>query len=220
MRTATRTAVGTVVAGLLVTVGAVAASAAAPAPCSAGYVALSYDDGPSAYTAKVSTALKANGLRATFFFLGENVGYRPTVVTQVVADGSEVGNHGYDHANLAEATDGEAWDQLNDTNDAIRAVTGKNPRLFRPPYGATHWSLYKNAASLGLAEALWSLDTNDWQGKTAAQINAEVAKARAGDVILMHDANQVTVSAVPLIARTLADKGLCAGKIPSGATAW
>jgi peptidoglycan/xylan/chitin deacetylase (PgdA/CDA1 family) len=214
MKAFNRIAAATVVAGVVVAGGALKAEAAAPAPCSAGYVALTYDDGPSAVTSKVSTALKANGLRATFFFLGENVQARPAVVRQVAADGNEVANHGFDHANLAELSDADAWQQMSDTSDAIRDVTGRAPRLFRPPYGATHWSIYKSAYSLGLTEVLWTLDTNDWQNKTAAQINTEVARAVAGDVILMHDANQTTVTAVPLIAKTLRDKGLCAGKIP------
>jgi peptidoglycan/xylan/chitin deacetylase (PgdA/CDA1 family) len=217
MRILSRGAVGVAVATVVVAGGAVNAAATVVTPCSAGFVALTYDDGPSAFTSKVSTALKKNGLKATFFFQGANVLARPTVVTQVIANGSEVANHSFDHTNLADASDAVAWEQLSDTNDAIRQVTGQNPR---PPYGATHWGVYKSAYELGLTEVLWTVDTNDWQGKTAAQINAEVAKAVAGDVILMHDENQVTVNAVPLIAKTLKAKGLCAGRIPSGVTAW
>ena len=220
MRTVTRTVVGTVVAGLLVTVGAVAASAAAPAPCSAGYVALSYDDGPSAFTARVSTALKANGLRATFFFLGENVGYRPTVVTQVVADGSEVGNHGYDHANLAQAADGEAWDQLNDTNR--RDQRGHRVQPAAVPTAVRRDELGP-VQELGLARTdpgavVAGHQRLAGQDRRADQRRSGQSQGRRRDPHARREPGDGQRRT--LVAKTLADKGLCAGKIPSGATAW
>ena len=190
-----------------------AKTSAGPAACSAGYVALTYDDGPSDWTWGVSTELKANGLRATFFMIGSKVEQNPATVRKVVADGNIVGNHTFNHPYLTDLTAAEVKKELVDTSSAIRGATGARPKLFRPPYGATNAQIRAIAKDAGMTEVIWTLDTNDWQGLTTQQVVDVVSTAKAGDVILMHDDSDKDMAAAPLIAQSFASKGLCPGKI-------
>jgi peptidoglycan/xylan/chitin deacetylase (PgdA/CDA1 family) len=84
---------------------AVAATAGAgpahAASCSAGYVGLTFDDGPSnAHTPALLNALKQNGLKATLFNEGQYAVAYPAQVKAEVAAGMWIGNHSYDHPHL------------------------------------------------------------------------------------------------------------------------
>ena len=63
-------------------------------------VALSFDDGPSTVnTPKVLALLKQYQAHATFFVVGTRVKEGAEVLKQEVAQGCEIGNHTWDHAN-------------------------------------------------------------------------------------------------------------------------
>ena len=65
-------------------------------------VALSFDDGPSTVnTPKVLALLKQYQAHATFFVVGTRVKEGAEVLKQEVAQECEIGNHTWDHANLA-----------------------------------------------------------------------------------------------------------------------
>ena len=75
--------------------------------------------------------------------------------------------------------------------------------------------------------AAWSTDSLDWcvandtstclarNWGTAAAVAANAEQVPAGGIILMHDAQQVTVDAIPLVVNALASKGLLPGKLAS-----
>lgn len=153
-------------------------------------VALTFDDGPwPRQTDAVLQILRNEGVPAAFFFIGKQVKAHPDIVRRVVDAGHAVGNHTYHHVDLA-ATDGERLSQeIGGTSRAIRSACGVTPRWLRPPGGAVDADAYEAAASQGLRVVLWTVDPQDWRrNKTAAQIEAEVARAvRPGAVILLHD---------------------------------
>ena len=60
---------------------------------------------------------------------------------------------------------------------------------------------------------LWTVDSRDWAGASAAQIAAAARTLQPGGIIRMHDWPPATIQAIPLIARDLAARGLCAGRI-------
>lgn len=186
-----------------------------PEQCS-GYVALTYDDGPSDWTWGVSEELRAAGLHATFFLGGLSSGNNPGTVAKVFSDGMAIGNHAYDHPSLpGMSPDSVDW-QLRGTSEAIAEAGVPTPTLFRPPYGAIDDTVYGLAAWNNMHVIGWTLDTNDWQGKTAQQVADIVATAQDQDIILMHDESEQDMLAVPLIADALEAKGLCTGRIEPG----
>src|SRR5690349_23422120 len=119
------------VAGLSVAALAVAGSVAATAgagpahavSCSAGYVGLTFDDGPSNdHTPALLNALKQNGLKATLFNEGQFAASYPAQVKVQVDAGMWVGNHSYTHPHLIQQSQAQIDSELSRTQQAIAAA--------------------------------------------------------------------------------------------------
>lgn len=203
----------TAVVSAAVTVVAVSAGPSQAAACN-GYVALTYDDGPNpATTGALLGALRSAGARATFFNIGQRVQADPALAQSQLAAGMWVGNHSWTHPHLTTLGTAQITAELTQTQQAIQQATGTTPRLFRPPYGETNAGLKAVESQLGLTEVIWSVDSQDWNGASTAQIVQAAGTLQAGGVILMHDGYQSTINAVPQIVANLAARGLCPGMI-------
>ncbi|MBE4741146.1 MULTISPECIES: polysaccharide deacetylase family protein [Streptomyces] len=169
-------------------------------------IALTFDDGPAApETATLLTHLARYKARATFFTTGQNVAAHPDLVRAEARAGHEVGNHSWNHPDLTKLTPEQIASQLNRTSAAIEAATGKEPTLFRPPYGAIN-STVRSATRL--SPVLWDVDTEDWKYPDAAKVAQTVIdKAQRDSVVLMHDIHPTSVAAIPQILRTLTARG-------------
>ncbi|MBB6415436.1 polysaccharide deacetylase family protein [Streptomyces sp. AK010] len=203
-------------AAAALTVTATTTSAAAPAraaACGAGYVGLTFDDGPSGTTTKLLDALRQNGLRATMFNQGQYAAANPSLVRAQVAAGMWVANHSYTHPHLTRLSQAQIDSEISRTQQAIAGAGGGTPKLFRPPYGETNATVKSVAARYGLAEIIWHVDSQDWNGASTDAIVQSVARLTNGQIILMHDWPANTLAAVPRIAQTLASRGLCAGTV-------
>jgi len=193
------------------TVGAVPAHAAT---CSAGYVGLTFDDGPSNdHTPALLSALKQNGLKATLFNEGQFAVAFPAQVQAEVAAGMSIGDHTYDHPDLTTLSQAQVDSEVSRTQTAIASAGGGTPKLFRPPYGATNATVKAVEAKYGLTEIIWNIDSQDWNGASVAQIVQANSQLTNGQVILMHEWPANTLTAIPQIAQVLASHNLCAGMI-------
>jgi peptidoglycan/xylan/chitin deacetylase (PgdA/CDA1 family) len=133
-------------------------------------IALTFDDGPRPYvlfgskrlhpTSGLADVLEQNGVKATFFVVGwrltpktwgdrheeEDVGVTCIdAAKQLAGRGHELEDHTFSHIELrsAERKKGEQW-VLHDVDrgaEAIKAVTGVQPRYLRPP----DWLISKDA---------------------------------------------------------------------------
>jgi len=174
-------------------------------------VALSFDDGPSPYTAPILRTLTEFGAHATFFEIGEQVAAFAPTVRAIVRDGDEIGDHTWTHPDLVDLTDQMIRGQIEETNQAIHAVAGVEPTLLRPPYGEVDSRVVDIAASLGMRTVLWSVDPRDWAlPGTGAIVENVLTDTRPGSIILLHDGGgdrSETVAALPTILRGLRDRG-------------
>src|SRR5256885_8890952 len=99
------------------------------------YIAMPFDDGPSAtLTPKLLDLLAARHIKATFFVIGENVAEHTEIVARAVREGHEIGNHSWSHPYFARMSDDAIRNQLKRTEEAILNAAGIRPKLFRPPY--------------------------------------------------------------------------------------
>lgn len=173
-------------------------------------IALTFDDGPGRVTAAVLDALARHGARATFNVLGERVAGHLPLIERALADGHELGSHGFDHARLRRRPF-EAYRQLRRTTAAIRQATGVTPRVFRPPYGSWSRSTVLAARAAGLVTVNWDVSPADWQTPGADAIHRRVVeKARPGSIVLLHDdrrALEETAVALEAILRDLGRRG-------------
>jgi peptidoglycan/xylan/chitin deacetylase (PgdA/CDA1 family) len=168
-------------------------------------VALSFDDGPSVtQTPAILATLKRLHVHATFFEEGRHVHWREALMEEILVAGDEIGNHSYHHPEYP--GDGE----LASTDRRIRAATGFEPCLFRPPYGLIDPKVEAAARRNGLEMVLWTLDSEDDHHPGVAAIVANVVEgASPGAIVLMHDGGHhpQTVRALPAVIRGLRARG-------------
>jgi peptidoglycan/xylan/chitin deacetylase (PgdA/CDA1 family) len=168
-------------------------------------VALTFDDGPSAYTPEVLRVLKREHARGTFFEIGAQVPGLASTSRSVIASGNELGNHSLHH----ETRPGSA--SMRETSRRIKSATGFTPCLFRPPGGAWDARVVADARGLGMTTVVWDVDPADWSTPGSGAIYTRVVShTRPGSIVVMHDGGgnrSQTVAALPHIIRTLRDRG-------------
>ncbi|MBA9006730.1 polysaccharide deacetylase family protein [Thermomonospora cellulosilytica] len=194
--------------------GHAAAPGHARSQCPNGYVALTFDDGPTPATLPtLLSRLREAGARATFFNQGDRSQARPDLVRAQRSAGMWIGNHTVTHPHLTQIGEPAAFQEILGAQQILHRITGEWPTLFRPPYGETNEQIRRHEARLGLLEVLWTVDSRDWAGATTAEIVAAARTLRPGGIMLMHDWSQASVDAVPQIVRELRARGLCTGRI-------
>jgi peptidoglycan/xylan/chitin deacetylase (PgdA/CDA1 family) len=186
-----------------------------PPPPPGSKVYLTFDDGPSVYTPQILSELKAEGVPATFFVVGQNAAQRPSDVQQEHADGRGIGDHTWDHPDLTTLPPDQIRQELDSTAVEIANLTGTRPTLWRPPYGAFNDTVTQIASSLGLSLRLWDVDSADWtMPGTDAIVNNVVNSVSPNAIIELHDGSpdgsgdrSQTVAALPTIVDTLRARG-------------
>ncbi|MGN0810578.1 MAG: polysaccharide deacetylase family protein [Akkermansia muciniphila] len=174
------------------------------------YVALTFDDGPSAtLTPRVLDILKANNARGTFFVLGRNAAAHKDILRRAEAEGSEIGVHTWSHPQLTRLSAERVHDEISRTVNVIEQALGHKPVVMRPPYGASNAALVNNIFdNYGMRSILWDVDTLDWKHHNPARtVEAADKHARSGSIILVHDIHATTVDAIDALVKTLQAKG-------------
>jgi peptidoglycan/xylan/chitin deacetylase (PgdA/CDA1 family) len=211
------------VAGVLTAAIPAGAAAAAPAaavpgpqfysPGSGKTVALTFDDGPGPSTQAIINILRAYGVPATFFNIGQNEAVRPALVQEEAKDGFVIGNHTWNHPVMPALSARSQASQMDLTSTEQHRLTGHYPVVFRPPYGDYSSVTLTLAAQRGMRVWLWSVDTEDWKAAGSASsywVNRIISLAEQEGrvlnhpVVLMHNApsgDPATVKALPTIIK-------------------
>jgi len=151
--------------------------------------ALTFDDGPDPdFTPRILDVLRGYEVPATFFMMGWNASTHEDLAREVVAAGHEIGNHTYDHQNLAFATGEETFEQLHRGADTIESVTGVRPRWFRPPRGQLSGFSIRHATMLGVDTVIWSVTRGIPGRGTPADVRDHLVQhVGPGDIVDLHD---------------------------------
>lgn len=160
---------------------------------------------------RVLDALKAEGVRATFFLSGPWARSYPDLVKRIAAEGHEIASHGYEHVNLSGYSREFITDNIRRTHEILAELTGQQPRFFRPPNGDFNDLVVQTAAELGYVTVIWSLDSLDWKRLSSQEIAQRVvSRCKQGDIILMHasDSAPGTPGALPAVIQGIRAKGL------------
>ncbi len=171
-------------------------------------VALTFDDGPGRYTDRLLDCLKKNHAKASFFMVGSNVSRYKATVKKMAEMGCELGNHSYSHAAFSTLSAAGIASEVSRTSSSIRDAAGRGPTVLRLPYGDGA-SDGRVLSALGLPSIYWSIDTRDWAntGDPGHTVNAVLGHVRDGDIVLMHDIHQSTVTATEKIIPELRKRG-------------
>jgi peptidoglycan-N-acetylglucosamine deacetylase len=182
-------------------------------------VAITFDDGPHPQgTPAVLETLREAGAEATFFLAGEQVLRRPALAAEIAAAGHRVELHCHRHRNQLRLSARSLLDDADRARAAIEEASGQAVADYRPPYGIFSAVGLRAIRSRGWRPVLWSQWGRDWDRRaTPASITRRLtAGARAGDILLLHDADYYsapgswvrTAAALPTILEELEARGL------------
>lgn len=176
------------------------------------YIMLTFSGGPHYYaTQRILNILKEEKTKATFFVTGTSAETHQDLILRMHSEGHEIGNHGYHHHRTF--TRLKKDDIITSVNQTNKVIYGISPAILvkhvRPPEGLTNADVNQIIKRNGAANVvLWSLDSRDTQEANPAEITkAVLKKALPGDIILMHDASNQTIVALPDIIRGLHKQG-------------
>jgi len=146
-------------------------------------VYLTFDDGPiPEATPFILEVLRTEGVKATFFCVGDNVRKYPELFQQILDEGHGVGNHTHNHIGGLRHTIKEYSYNVEKANAYIHS------RLMRPPHGWMRLSQYA-WLSRKFKVVMWDVVTRDYsKWLTAEEVVNNVKKyARNGSIITFHD---------------------------------
>ncbi|MEW6709158.1 MAG: polysaccharide deacetylase family protein, partial [Candidatus Riflebacteria bacterium] len=121
---------------------------------------------------------------------------------RIADEGHEIGNHSYNHKNLAHLSEELVRQQIGRTNSIVEKITGKKPRFLRPPYGALNKQLIRICQNENMSIMLWTIDPKDWQNKNETAILRNLSRQLGltgnshGGAVLLHDIYPATVKAL------------------------
>lgn len=144
------------------------------------------------YVPKIIEVLSEHQVKATFFVEGKWAKNFPELVKLMDEEGHVIGNHAYNHPDMARLSRDEMVKQIEETNHILEALTGKRPVWFAPPSGSYSMDVVYVADELKMETILWTVDTIDWQNpSTSVMINRVMSNIHPGATILMHPTKPV-----------------------------
>lgn len=156
----------------------------------------------------ILATLKKNNVHASFFFEGRWVKNNPDLAKVIADAGHEVGNHSYTHPDMKLISAAKIREEIQKTNEVIKATTGKDVIWLGPPSGSFRDEVVKIAAEEGLRTVLWTVDTIDWQKPSpSVLIERVMSKVHNGAIILMHPTAS-TAQALEQLIQMLKEKQL------------
>lgn len=151
-------------------------------------VYLTFDDGPCPETTpKLLDILDRNGVKATFFCVGDNVRKYPELFAELTRRGHRVGNHTMHHLK-GFRTGCQAY--VDDVEVADGFI---GSRLLRPPYGRIKLSQLRRLRAK-YTVIFWDVITRDYNRDLSPEFVYGVVRryARNGSVIVFHDSKKAS----------------------------
>lgn len=199
-------------------------------------VALTFDDGPNFNTPGVLDALKAQGVKGTFFIVGRMAKAYPDVLARIAAEGHLLANHSathpllgshyVDHPELLIA-------QIRDVDDLISPLMPAGAKFyFRAPYGSwrtahadvlnadpvlkkyvgpIYWDeggdITMSDDGYVMSAADWDCWHRHWDADTCAKGYLREIRRKDGGVVLMHCIHTHSADLVAAIVPPLVEEG-------------
>ena len=162
--------------------------------------------------AKIMDELKKEGIRGSFFILGNLIERNPELVRRMAEEGHSVCNHTFTHKNLTGASIDEFKNEIQMLENKYRELTGREmSKFYRPPEGTFNAEMLKRAQELGYMTVFWSFAYADWDN--AKQMAESVALKKVldnihnGEIMLLHPTSSTNVQIIGELIKELKDQG-------------
>lgn len=163
-------------------------------------VYLTFDDGPDPeITPWVLDLLNSEGIKATFFCVGDNVRKYPEIYDRILTEGHAVGNHSMEHLKGIRVSTKE---YMRSVNEAAHWIDSD---LFRPPYGRISLSqTYRLKRKYRII--MWTWLSYDFDRSVPLETIVANAKDSIGngDILVLHD-NSKTADRLKLLLPKLVE---------------
>ena len=124
--------------------------------------------------------------------------------------GGVLANHSYTHSVLSQVTSEVLDTEIVNTNALLKQISGADPVLFRPPYGARNETVLAGLKQRNMKSIMWNIDSKDWAdpvpSSIANRVMEEVEREGRG-IILLHDIHERTIDALEIILEGLQKQG-------------
>lgn len=172
----------------------------------AGYIAITFDDGPREdTTTRLLDGLMERGAKATFFIVGEQIPGNENLLCRMKAEGHQIGNHTYTHVRLLKMDNDAVVEEIHKTEVLLGEVVGEGSFWLRPPYGQID---ARRAGLIKTPMIYWSVDPQDWKLLDKDKVVQEVLDSVGpGDIVLLHDFYSTSVDAALEIIDRLQAEG-------------
>lgn len=174
-------------------------------------VALSFDAAwGNEDTQAILDILAKYNVHVTFFMTGGWVETYPDDVKAIAAAGHDLGNHSENHKQMSQLSKEECKEEIQKVHDKVKALTGIDMTLFRPPYGDYNNTLVESVKELGYHCIQWDVDSLDWKDYGVDSIIDTVVNNNHlgnGSIILCHNGAKYTKDALESMITGLQDKG-------------
>ena len=183
---------------------------------------LTFDDGPSPRTPEVLKILEENGVKATFFVVGQSDEQSYQWMRDIVDAGHTIGMHSYTHQYKKIYESVESYlDDMYKMFTQIKEVTGVTPTVFRFPGGsinayntAINQEIIAEMLRRGFVPYDWNISSEDAATTPPASnviVSSVLSQAQRVNrgVVLMHDSDYkyTTVGALPEMISKLKEQG-------------
>jgi peptidoglycan/xylan/chitin deacetylase (PgdA/CDA1 family) len=186
-------------------------------------VYLTFDDGPSKYTADILDMLDTYNVKATFFVIGKKDKHSKEMYKRIVEEGHSLGIHSFSHAYDKIYNSLEDFEKdFTKLSDLLYDTTGYIPYLYRFPGGSGN-----SVSKVDIQELIQFLDNEsivyfDWNVVNGDATGIEYSpeelyrnvmngiKLHNTSIVLMHDTNTKgnTVKSLESILKTLTEQNV------------
>lgn len=163
-------------------------------------------------TGKILDILKEKKVTATFYVTLDYVKSSPELVSRMINEGHEVGNHSCTHPSLPDISDDMVFEEIHGLETYISDNFGGYKTVtMRPPRGEFSVRTLRIAKNMGYDTVLWSFAYNDWN--TDAQPDRDTAYRRItsathnGAVYLLHAVSETNTAILPDVIDYWLDNG-------------
>jgi len=163
---------------------------------------LTFDEGyENGYTAVILDALKEKDVPAAFFVTKHYINANPELIERMINEGHIAANHTVKHKSSPTLSDDELRDEIAQTAEAFRELTGlEMPPFFRPPMGQYSERVLKITQECGYNTIFWSFAFKDWEvnnhpGRDIAHKKV-VEGAHDGAILLLHAVSKSNAEAM------------------------
>jgi len=171
---------------------------------------LTFDDGiDPKLTPGILDVLEIYGVKATFFIIGRNIRGNEVILRRISDEGHTIGNHSWSHSYFWDFfSSGRMTKELEQTGMEIEKHTGKQVKLFRPPYGVINPMVAQAIRNTGLRVVAWSYRSFDTTTSDPGKLlQKTITEAKPGDIMLFHDTSALTAGILEKIIVSLQERG-------------